>query len=262
MKDLTKLRKLSDDLYVEDFEGKDGAKRQFKYEREFEVAFSSEVDLKEAQWDGRKLFSTTDEDALDTRTDKVGSTATITARGGEFNGSITVLDHDKPLTLRRASSVTISRLPQWEEVLERFRSKGPKMFGGGRTVIFTSSAAEKGYGSADELNLELYLPPEQFDYIVSAISATGPARLKLSAVVKISAFRSEVDKALSEPWHPRHIWIESNTPAILYRLTAASKLTAPEPTESIGNRKSAAEIWLPCLFWLGLAILAAVILRL
>jgi hypothetical protein len=37
MKDLTKLRKISDDLYVEDYESKDGAKRQFKYEREFDL---------------------------------------------------------------------------------------------------------------------------------------------------------------------------------------------------------------------------------
>jgi hypothetical protein len=67
-----------------------------------------------------------------------------------------------------------------------------------------------------------HMPPEQFDYIVNAISTTEPDRLKLSAFVKISAFRSEVDKLLSEAWHPKHIGIERNTPAILYRLTAAS----------------------------------------
>jgi hypothetical protein len=204
MKDLTKLRKLSDDLYVEDYESKDGAKGQFKYEREFEnlefdlfdaqVVFSSEVNLKETQWDGRKLFRTTGEDTReDARTDKVGSTATITAKCGEFNGSITVLDHDKALTIRRASRVTINRFPQWEETLEHFRSKGYKIFGVGRTSIYTSTEARKyGYGfRADELHLELCLPPEQFDYIVSAIATTEPDRLKLSTIVQISAFRSE-----------------------------------------------------------------------
>jgi hypothetical protein len=141
MMDLTKLRKISDDLYVEDYEGEDGSKREFKYEREFEalnfdlfdaqLIFSSEVNLKETQWDGRKLFRITGEDTREeTRTDKLGSAASITAKCGEFDGSITVLDHDKPLTIRRASSVTISRLPQWEEVLERFRSKGGKLWMG------------------------------------------------------------------------------------------------------------------------------------
>ena len=132
MMDLTKLRKISDDLYVEDFERKDGSKAEFKYERAFEaltfdlfdaqVVFSSEVNLKETQWDDRKLFRTTGEDTReDTRTDKLGSAASITAKCGEFDGSITVLDQDKPLTIRRASSVTINRLLHWEEVLERFR---------------------------------------------------------------------------------------------------------------------------------------------
>jgi hypothetical protein len=274
MMDITKLRKVSDDLYVEEYAGKDGAKRQFKYEREFEkleldlfdaqIVFSSEVNLKETQWDGRRLFRITGEDTReDTRTDTVGSAASITAKCGEFNGSITVLDHDKPLTIRRASSVTISRLLQWEEVLESFRCKGGKLWMG-RTVINTSAEAQQqgNYFDVDKLHLELHLPPEQFDYIVSAISTTEPDRLKLSAFVKISAFRSEVDKSLSEPWHPKHIGIERNTPAILYRLTAASKLTAPEPTEFTVTAKSASEIWLPCLFWLGLAILVALLLRL
>jgi hypothetical protein len=270
MMDLTKLRKISDDLYVEDYEGEDGSKREFKYEREFEalnfdlfdaqVIFSSEVNLKETQWDGRKLFRITGED---TRTDKLSSAASITAKCGEFDGSITVLDHDKPLTIHRASSVTINRVPQWEEVLERFRSKGGKLWMG-RTSINTSTEAQQqgNYSDVDKLHLELYLPPEQFDYIASAISTTGPDRLKLSAIVGISAFRSEVDKSLSEPRHPKYIGIERDTPAILCRLTAASKLTAPEPTELTGNRKGASEVWLPRLFWLGLAILVVLLVRL
>jgi hypothetical protein len=274
MMDITKLRKVSDDLYVEEYAGKDGAKRQFKYERKFEsleldlfdaqVVFSSEVNLKETQWDSRRLFRITGEDTReDTRTDKVGSTARITAKCGEFDGSITVLDFDKPLTIRRASSVAISRLPQWEEVLEDFRSKGGKPWMG-RTWINTSTEAQQqgNYSDVDKLHLELYLPSEQFDYIASAISTTGPDRLKLSAIVQISAFRSEVDKSLSEPWHPKDIGIERNTRAILYRLTAASKLTAPEPTELAVTAKRASEIWLPRLFWLGLAILVALLLRL
>jgi hypothetical protein len=274
MMDLTKLRKISDDLYVEDYEGEDGSKREFKYEREFEalnfdlfdaqVIFSSEVNLKETQWDGRKLFRITGEDTREeTRTDKLGSAASITAKCGEFDGSITVLDHDKPLTIHRASSVTINRVPQWEEVLERFRSKGGKLWMG-RTWINTSTEAQQqgNYSDVDKLHLELYLPPEQFDYIASAISTTGPDRLKLSAIVGISAFRSEVDKSLSEPWHPKYIGIERDTPAILCRLTAASKLTAPEPTELTGNRKGASEVWLPRLFWLGLAILVVLLVRL
>jgi hypothetical protein len=91
--------------------------------------------------------------------------------------------HDKPLTIRRASSVTISRLPQWEEVLERFRSKGGKLWMG-RTSINTSTEAQQqgNYSDVDKFHLELYLPPEQFDYIASAISTTGPDRLKLSAI--------------------------------------------------------------------------------
>ena len=187
----------------------------------------------------------------------------ITAKCGEFDGSITVLDHDKPLTIRRASSVTISRSPQWEEVLERFRSKGGKLWMG-RTSINTSTEAQQqgNYSDVDKLHLELYLPPEQFDYIASAISTSGPDRLKLSATVEISAFRSEVDKSLLEPWHSIDIGIERNTPAILYRLTAASKLTAPEPTELTGNRKGASEVWLPRLIWLGLAILVVLLVRL
>jgi hypothetical protein len=83
MMDLTKLRKISDDLYVEDFERKDGSKAEFKYERAFEaltfdlfdaqVVFSSEVNLKETQWDGRTFFRITGEDTReDTRTDKLG----------------------------------------------------------------------------------------------------------------------------------------------------------------------------------------------
>src|ERR1700733_1110915 len=82
MKDLTKLRKISDDLYVEDYEREDGSKREFKYEREFEafnfdlfdaqVIFSSEVNLKETQLDDRKLFRITGEDTReDTRTKSV-----------------------------------------------------------------------------------------------------------------------------------------------------------------------------------------------
>lgn len=273
MKDLTKLRRLNDNLYVEDFESKDGAKREFKYEREFEslefdlldaqICFSSEVSLKETQWDGRNFYKTTGEGPReDTRTDKVGFAATIVARGGEFNGSITVLDHDKPLTIRHASRVTITRFPQWDVALEQLRSKGHRMFGGGRTQINTSSEAQQGYGPADELHLDLYLPPGQFDYIASAIGSTNSNRLALSAIVKISAFRSEVDKSLSEPWHPVDIGIERNSPAILYRLTASSKLTASEATPLTDNRKSPSELWLPRLFWLGLAILAAVLLRL
>ena len=274
MKDLTKLRKISDDLYVEDLESKDGSKTEFKYERAFEaltfdlfdaqVVFSSEVNLKETQWDGRKFFRITGEDTReDTRTDKVGSAASITAKCGDFDGSITVLDHDKPLTIRRASSVTISRVPQWEEVLDDFRSKGGKLWMG-RTSINTSTEAQQqgNYSDVDKLHLQLYLPPEQFDYVISAISTSGPDRLKLSATVQISAFRSEVDKSLSEPWHPIDIGIERNTPVILYRLTAASKLTAPEPTELTGNRKGASETWLPRLFWLGLAILVVLLVRL
>jgi hypothetical protein len=159
--------------------------------------------------------------------------------------------------------VTISRSLQWEEVLERFRAKGGKLWMG-RTVINTSTEAQQqgNHFDVDKLHLELHLPPEQFDYIVSAISTTQPDRLKLSASVKISAFRSEVDKSLSEPWHPKDIGIERNTPAILCCLTAASKLTAPEPTELTVTAKSASEIWLPRLFWLGLAILVAPLLRL
>jgi hypothetical protein len=274
MIDLTKLRKLSDDLYVEDYESKDGAKSQFKYERGFEnlkfdlfdaqVVFSSEVDLKEAQFDSRKLFKFADgATPVDTRTDKLGSTVTITAKCGEFeNGDrITVLDHDKPLTIRRVSHVTISRLPKWEETLEAHRSKGHKLWVG-RAHINTSIEAQQGFGSADELHLHLHLPPEQFDYIVCAVSTTELDRLKLSADVMISAFRSEAEKALSEPWHSMDIGIERSTPAILYRLTAASKLTAPEPTVSIGRTpKGASEIWLPRLFWLGLAILVVLLVR-
>ena len=186
MMDLTKLRKISDDLYVEDYEIEGGSKREFKYEREFEalnfdlfdaqLIFSSEVNLKETQWDGRKLFRITGEDTREeTRTDKLGSVASITAKCGEFDGSITVLDHDKPLTIHRASSVTINRVPQWEEVLERFRSKGGKLWMG-RTWINTSTEAQQqgNYSDVDKLHLELYLPPEQFDYVASAISTTGP----------------------------------------------------------------------------------------
>ena len=124
MKNLTKLRKISDDLYVEDYEREDGSKREFKYEREFEalnfdlfdaqVIFSSEVNLKETQWDGRKLFRITGEDIReDNRADTVGSAASITAKCGKFNGSITVLDHDKPLTIHRVSSVTMG--VRWEK---------------------------------------------------------------------------------------------------------------------------------------------------
>jgi len=133
----------------------------------------------------------------------------------------------------------------------------------GRALINTSTEAQQqgNYLDADKLHLEFYLPPEQFDYIVSAISTTAPERLRLSADVKISAFRSEVDKSLTEPWHPTHIAIERNTPAILCCLTAASKVTASEPAELISNRKSAGEIWLPRLFWLGLAILAVLLVR-
>ena len=71
----------------------------------------------------------------------------------------------------------------------------------GRTSINTSTEAQQqgNYSDVDKLHLELYLPPEQFDYIASAISTSGPDRLKLSATVEISAFRSEVDKSLSEP---------------------------------------------------------------
>jgi hypothetical protein len=68
------------------------------------------------------------------------------------------------------------------------------------------------------------------------------------------------------------IGIEKHTPAILHRLTA-SKMIVPstenrltelfkEEPRKPGNRKSASEVWLPRLFWLGLAILAAVLLRL
>jgi hypothetical protein len=266
MMDVTKLRKVSDDLYVEDYEREDGSKREFKYEREFEVLnfdlfdaqviFSSEINLKETQWDGRTLFKFAGEDTReDTRSDKAGSAARITAKCGEFDGSIAVLDLDKPLTIRRASSVTISRLPEWEEVLERFRAKGGKLWMGRAWINTPTEAQQQGnYSDVDKLHLEFYLPPEQFDYIASAVSTTGPDRLKLSAVVQISAFRSEADKSLSEPWCPNHIAIERNTPAILFRLTAASKVTASGPTELISNRKSAGGIWLPRLFWLGLAI--------
>jgi hypothetical protein len=85
------------------------------------------------------------------------------------------VDRDKPLSIRRASSVTISRLPQWEEVLERFRSKGGKLWMG-RTSINTSTEAQQqgNYSDVDKLHLKLYLPPEQFDYVASAISTTGP----------------------------------------------------------------------------------------
>jgi hypothetical protein len=277
MKDLTKLRKISDDLYVEDCEQKDGSKTEFKYERAFEaltfdlfdaqVVFSSEVDLKETQWDSRKLWKFAEgATPEDTRTDELGSAVTITAKCGEFeNGDrITVLDHDKPLIIRRASSVTISRLPQWEEVLNRFRSKGGKLWVG-RTSINTSTEAQQqgNYSDVDKLHLQLYLPPEQFDYVISAVSTSAPDRLKLSANVKISAFRSEVDKALSEPWHNMDIGIERNTPAILYRLVATSKLTASEPKVSIDRTaKGASEIWLPRLFWLGLTILIVLLMRL
>jgi hypothetical protein len=96
--------------------------------------------LKETQRD-RKFFRITGEDTReDTRTDKVDSAASITAKCGEFDGSIAVLDHDKPLTIRRASSVTISRVPQREEVLEHFRSKGGKLWMG-HTSINTSTEA-------------------------------------------------------------------------------------------------------------------------
>jgi hypothetical protein len=152
-------------------------------------------------------------------------------------------------------------LPKWEETLADHRSKGHKLWVG-RTIINTSTEAQQGYGPADELHLHLYLPPEQFDYIVNAVATTEPDRLKLSANVLISAFRSEVDKALSEPWNRKDIGIERSTPAILHRLTATSKLTAPEPKASIDRTpKGASEIWLPRLFWLGLVILVLLLVR-
>jgi hypothetical protein len=280
--DITKLQKVSDDLYVEEYKDKNGRKSQFWYERGFKtlqlnlfdarVVFSSDIELKEMQLDFRQLFRM-GQQGEDTRKDNIGCSVTITAKCGEFeNGdSVTVLNNDKPLTIIRASGLTIDRLSQWDEVLHRVRSEGNKLWMG-RTLINTYEEAQKGFGPADELHLHFHMPPKQFDHIVSAIAGGEPDCVALSAMVKISAFRMEADRALSEPWHPKQIGIERSTPVILRRLTASkmigqsaenrlAQLSKEEPRKG-GKPESANEIWLPRLFWLGLAILAAVLLRL
>jgi|SRR5271166_508394 len=125
MMDITKLRKVSDDLYVEEYEEKGGTKRELKYERGLEtlrfdlfdarVLFSSEIELKEMQLDARLLFKT-EQQREDTRADNIGSSVTITAKCGEFEkgDNVTVLNHDKRLNISRASGVTINRLSQWD----------------------------------------------------------------------------------------------------------------------------------------------------
>ena len=61
MIEISKLRKISDDLYIEESKEKNGTKLEFKYERAFEtlrfdlldaqVVFSSDVDLKSKRGD-------------------------------------------------------------------------------------------------------------------------------------------------------------------------------------------------------------------
>jgi hypothetical protein len=234
MMEISKLRKISDDLYIEESKEKNGTKLESKYERAFEtlrfdlfdaqVAFSSDVDLKETQPSPVAFFKIktasgeiVDQQPEDTRTDNISSNVRITAKSGEFeNGDdIIVFDHDKQLRISRASSITIERMSQWNELLQEVRSlsKGNKL-SMGHSFVYTSKEAQDGYGlCADQLILNLFMPPEQFDYIANVVTSAGSDRVTLSAVVQISAFRTEVDRALSEPWHQMTIGIERHTPA-------------------------------------------------
>lgn len=288
MFDPAKLRKVSADLYVEDFVGKDGQKGEFKYARGFELlsfelydvflSYDTQIDLKEFQTDFREFSPKPDRP--DDRKDRIESRAFISASGGEFSrgDTITVIDYGKPLTLSRASSIFIHRMPQWDEVIASFREKA-RMLWMGRAIVFTPEDIAKGCeGEAGQIHLEMYLPQDHFDYIASLISASAPDRLRLHASIYISAFRSEVDKALAEPWHPIYIGVYKTTPAILYRLSASLKatnpktLTEPVDDDALARMKSrggqsppklaATDIWLPRLFGLGVIILLALAFRL
>jgi hypothetical protein len=80
------------------------------------------------------------------------------------------------------------------------------------------------------LQFELYLPGAIMEQLWAEASNTLVAKATLS--VKVEAFRSEMDRSLSEPWHPRTYCIENDSAntAMFERLWFEQSVVLPTPS--------------------------------
>lgn len=216
------LRKLNEDLYVENYihEGKQGT-IQWKREAEalsvvlnnVQCVFSSSTVVQE--------FSLFEHDV-----DSISDSSRITGVGTLERDSLRLIGSSDKRPFREIAQVSLRPADRdWNKIISATRINKKLSLsssGLGKLWFYDKAEAEKnnvGIGDGDEFFLDLIVPKDQFWSLFQWLSIRTQPAVAANVTAQVATFRSEADRGLEDWDDPRRYFVERTSAACLSNIS-------------------------------------------
>jgi hypothetical protein len=223
----TKLRKVSPILFEQDFNGPSGPS-VFKWERDFELLRLELQDVQLHFYSNVEVAGLSDFVKGNSRVCQTS----IQASGRVINDALLSLNDEGEIGSRfdEVKSINLRRCPDWEERLAELQKEQIEHARNMGVLRNVSANDAHFWDETEELwNLDVWVPAEQYDFIVGHYELLGNKAHRLTLIVRGAFFRSEVDRGLEEFDTPRKYHVNYWAPVFLESLQLS--VCGPTPKE-------------------------------